>query len=1435
MSGRRARLIVILVVALLGRQAATVRTQSSPSPILLITSSTAPNPFGIYLGEILRAEGLNQFAVKDLSTVTATDLSTAQVVVLAETPLTATQANLFSNYVAGGGRLIAMRPDDQLAPVLGLSPAGSVTTEGYFAISQSTAFADGFPTTTLPFHGQANNYTAVNGATTLATLFSNSATSTPYPAVIKFGRTVTWAYDLARSIVYTRQGNPGNASDRDGVPPFRTEDIFYNAIDLNKVSIPYADVQMRMLGRAISDLLADTIPVPRLWYFPNANRTQLVITADSHANPQSYFDLVMSSVETHGARVSIYMNGGGPSLSSVATWISNGHEFGMHPAGYQYGMTLTQAFQTNFTWFQQNGYGNPSPTTRTHQVEWQGWADAAKIEASFGVALDTSFYTWGPAVIFPDGHQAHGYITGSGLPMRFIDQTGAIVPVYQQVTSVIDEQLLVGDYSENLTTDQALAITGQLIDDSQAGGYSAITTQFHVDYYQYGQVQPWAEGTMDYARGLGIPMWTAQRWLNYTTARAATTMTSFSWDPNSRQLTFVVTVPAGSEAQSVALPGAFGGFAMTGATLDGSSATLTPLTITGRDTRFLNVPAGTHTIFASYGTSIPPSNHPPVANPDAAGVIEGQTVVIPVLANDTDADGDTLTVISTSSDPAAVIAINADQTISYTPNPGTCGADTFSYMISDGHGGTASSSVTATTTCVSGQVVQDTFADFAQSCAVLNGSNVTSSGNGDVRLLGSQGDEYNGTSLDTSRWVAGTWSGGTYSPVPSGGILSLANSSGAYVRSVTALPITTLESSVRFSGLPWEHVGWGSLDFGAGYAIFSTYNTTTNLFARTADVSGSETQTDLGTIPPGFHTYRINRQAASQTTDLISYYIDGALKAQHTVPTLPAMYVYQSQNGGTAQTLDIDRIWVYPSYTASGTYQSCTMDIGQTTSTWTTANWSVTTPAGTTFDLRTRTSSDGTTWSSWSSPMTTSGSAIANPAGRYLQYLAETATTDPSQSPVLDSVTMRFSNGGSSSPSLSINDASVTEGNMGTVNATFTVSLSPSSSQTVTVSYATASNTATAPSDYTSTSGTLTFAPGQTSLPITVSVNGDTLVEGNETYFVNLSSATNATMARAQGVGTIVDDDSAPLPSLSINDVSIPEGNSGTANATFTVSLSAASGQSVTVNYATASGTATSGSDFTSTSGTLTFAAGTTTQTIQVPVIGDTRPEANETFTVNLWGAAGATIARAAGTGTIVDNDPGSVTVTAPNTAVTWAVGTTQTIRWNDNLGLGGTVKLEISRDGGATWSLLSASVANSSSTSGSFNWSVSGPTTTTARIRATWTVNSSVADTSDVNFTIANPSITVNRPNGGEVWTVGTVASVTWSSNLPSSTSVKIELSTDGGASYPTVLRSSTSNDGTQSFTVQSAWRTTQARIRVSWVGNTSVNDASNANFTIQ
>lgn len=229
---------------------------------------------------------------------------------------------------------------------------------------------------------------------------------------------------------------------------------------------------------------------------------------------------------------------------------------------------------------------------------------------------------------------------------------------------------------------------------------------------------------------------------------------------------------------------------------------------------------------------------------------------------------------------------------------------------------------------------------------------------------------------------------------------------------------------------------------------------------------------------------------------------------------------------------------------------------------------------------------------------------------------------------------------------LTIADLSVAEGDSGTTNAVFTVTLSPASSQTVTVDYATAAGTAVANNDYTTTSGQLTFTPGQTTRTITVPINGDTNDESDETFTVNLSNASNADIIDGTATGTIVDDDG--LGSLTINDQTVAEGDSGTKSVVFTVTLSPAAASAVTVNYATANGTASASTDYLTNSGLLTFNPGQTSKTITVTVNGDDTDEGvSENFLVNLSNASGANIADSQAAGTITDDDTAVISLIA--------------------------------------------------------------------------------------------------------------------------------------------------------------------------------------------
>jgi hypothetical protein len=231
---------------------------------------------------------------------------------------------------------------------------------------------------------------------------------------------------------------------------------------------------------------------------------------------------------------------------------------------------------------------------------------------------------------------------------------------------------------------------------------------------------------------------------------------------------------------------------------------------------------------------------------------------------------------------------------------------------------------------------------------------------------------------------------------------------------------------------------------------------------------------------------------------------------------------------------------------------------------------------------------------------------------------------------------------------LSIADVVVGEGNTGaTTPASFDVTLSKPATTSVTVGYATVNGTAVAGSDYTATSDTLTFLPGETSQSAVVNVLGDDLAsEGNQVFTVNLSAPVGATISDGAATGTIVDDEI--FPAISIGDATVTEGPAATA--TFPVTLSHQSAEVVDFDYTAVAGTA-SVTDFEAASGTRSFPAGTTSQDIVVPISDDLTDEPSETFLVDLSNHPKAVAADVQGKGIINDNEAAPRVSVANSTA----------------------------------------------------------------------------------------------------------------------------------------------------------------------------------------
>ena len=218
---KTAMIAMVLAAAALG-SAPAAGAQATPEqgpggPILVITDPG--DPFGTYYAEILRAEGLNEFAVTTKANLSAGALSGYQVVLLAQTSLTGEQASLIDGWVQGGGNLIAMRPDARLAGLLGLGADMGDLSDGYLKIDTASPPGAGITGQTMQFHDTADRWSGGTAAT-VATLYTNADTATSSPAVTlrnvgaSGGQAAAFTYDLARSVVDTRQGDVESAPRR---------------------------------------------------------------------------------------------------------------------------------------------------------------------------------------------------------------------------------------------------------------------------------------------------------------------------------------------------------------------------------------------------------------------------------------------------------------------------------------------------------------------------------------------------------------------------------------------------------------------------------------------------------------------------------------------------------------------------------------------------------------------------------------------------------------------------------------------------------------------------------------------------------------------------------------------------------------------------------------------------------------------------------------------------------------------------------------------------------------------------------------------------------------------------------------------------------------------------------------------------------------------
>jgi fibronectin type 3 domain-containing protein len=571
--------------------------EASP-PQVLVVGSTA-NPFGLYLGEILRAEGLNAFTTIDVAFVSPALLAQFDVVVLGNVTLTSAQVTALTGWVSNGGNLVAMRPDKQLAGLLGLTDVGTTLANAYLQVSTASGPGVGIVGSTIQFHGTADRYT-LNGATSVATLYSNATTATTNPAVTlrsvgsSGGQAAAFTYDLARSVVNTRQGNPAWAGqERDGVSGIRPDDLFYGAragdvqpdwIDTNKIAIPQADEQQRLLLNLITTMERDKLPLPRFWYLPRGEKAAVVMSGDDHSPTQAPGGTVANfdnfkSLSPPGCavanwdcvRASSYVYPNSAITNAQATSYNNeGFEVALHPLVSSCPTApITQSelaaiYDTQLTSFGAKYTGVPSPvSSRTHCVFWPDWASNAKVELGEGIRMDGNYYHYPGSWI----GTKNGFITGGGFPMRFADLDGTLIDVYQANTNITDET----------TTAYQTAIDALLNNAvGPSGYYGAFGMNMHTDG---PGAHAGATTIVQRAQAQSVPVISYKQLLTWTDGRNNSTIRGLSWSGGT--LTFVTTVGAGANGLQTMLPTQGPAGTLSGLTCAGSPRAFTVQTIKG--------------------------------------------------------------------------------------------------------------------------------------------------------------------------------------------------------------------------------------------------------------------------------------------------------------------------------------------------------------------------------------------------------------------------------------------------------------------------------------------------------------------------------------------------------------------------------------------------------------------------------------------------------------------------------------------------------------------------------------------------------------------------------------------------------------------------------------------------------------------------------------
>lgn len=601
--------------------------------VLVVDLDEGPG-FGAYLVELLGSAG-----VIGVRHVRARDLSpdalatAAAVITCGQTASVPGLVQALRTCAERGGVIVGMDPPASWLDLFGIDRAEGAAPAGVVDIA-GMVDGDG-----LRLHVPARAWQLRGGTAVDATL--RSADRAPSPAVVRrrLGRGVAyaWNFDLAKNVAYIRQGNPAWANQDRVVPhDIQMEDAMWGWLTIGRLARPDADVYLALLLQQLSASWVSG-PVLNVDHFPGGAQSAFIATSDAHWASAGLIEQVLKHFEAAGARVTVYYEPpvtpnwrlharrarwavgqwplvgasvlsefAPPSPARVRAWRERGHEFAPHPVVVD---GLQQGLARSWQRFADDGYGVEVATTRTHSVLWSGWVETARALREYGSRMNFDAYGTGLGLRLLDGSFAHGHLVGSGLPARFVDESGEVIDSYQQPTQLIDEQLLaVSRGPEKLSGAQAADVLGELLEQATSAWPAALAGVFHADNFVPGlgaefDASEFVDRSLAICRQKKVPVLTAGEWLRFQDARRAVELTARTWDPSSGRLSCTLQVPDTLSAGiALLLPATCAGADLQRVDVDGTTAEATTISRGGRTWTRVMVRPGKVRLDLAYGS-----------------------------------------------------------------------------------------------------------------------------------------------------------------------------------------------------------------------------------------------------------------------------------------------------------------------------------------------------------------------------------------------------------------------------------------------------------------------------------------------------------------------------------------------------------------------------------------------------------------------------------------------------------------------------------------------------------------------------------------------------------------------------------------------------------------------------------------------------------------